>query len=77
MKTVTKTTVTKDTTSRIGLKTGSTSVKNVHETKTTERTGQKFDTSISRDINERNVQKSTVINKLVKVKTGERNSQCT
>jgi hypothetical protein len=71
---VKKTTVVKEKGSTIGLKTGSTSEKAVHETretKTTFRTGGlKIDTSISTDVKVRNVQKSTVVNKLWKVKTG-------
>jgi hypothetical protein len=68
---VKKTTVIKDTVSTIGLKTGSTSEKAVHETKTTYRTGGvKIDTSISTDLKVRDVQKSTVVNKLWKLKTG-------
>jgi TATA-box binding protein (TBP) (component of TFIID and TFIIIB) len=68
---VKKTTVTTDKVSTIGLKTGSTSEKAVHETKTTYRIGGvKIDTSISTDLKVRNIQKSTVVNKLLKLKTG-------
>jgi hypothetical protein len=68
---VKKTTVIKDKVSTIGLKTGSTSEKAVHETKTTYRIGGvKIDTSISTDLKVRDVQKSTVVNKLWKLKTG-------
>lgn len=71
---VKKTTIVTEKGSTIGLKTGSTSEKVAHETrqtKTTFRTGGfKIDTSISTDFKVGNVHKSTVVNKLWKVKTG-------
>ena len=72
---VKKTTIVTEKGSTIGLKTGSTSEKVAHETrqtKTTFRTGglNIVDTSISTDFKVGNVHKSTVVNKLWKVKTG-------
>jgi hypothetical protein len=66
-----KTTVTRNTLSSTVLETGSTSVKNVLQTKTTQRSGQKSDSSVSTNIKLRSVQKSTIVKKLPTVKTGE------
>lgn len=71
MTTIQKTTVTRNTVTSTVLKTGSTSVKNVLQTKTTQRTGQKSDSSVSTNIKLRSVQKSTTVNKLLTVKRGE------
>lgn len=69
MTTIQKTTVTRNTVTSTVLKTGSMSVKNVPQTKTTQHSGQKSDSSVFDEL--RSVQKSTTVNKLLTVKTGE------
>lgn len=72
MTSIQKTTVTRNTVTSTVLKTGSTSVKHdVPQTKTTQRSGQNSDSSVSTNIKLRSIQKSTIVKKLPTVKTGE------